>query len=52
VPERVEEILLAGKVAHVACVAEEGLRIVPFLYGYSNGRIVLKSQIILPSVVE
>jgi nitroimidazol reductase NimA-like FMN-containing flavoprotein (pyridoxamine 5'-phosphate oxidase superfamily) len=39
VPERIEEFLHAGLVAHVACV-EDGLpRVIPFLYHYESGRI-------------
>lgn len=41
VPERVEEILAAGHVAHVAYTVDGEPRVIPFLYHYEAGRIVL-----------
>ncbi len=41
VPEHIEAILRAGQVAHVAFVHEGEPRVIPFLYGYEAGRIVL-----------
>ncbi len=41
VPERTEEILLAGHVAHVAYVVDGRPRVIPFLYQYERGRIIL-----------
>ncbi len=40
-PDRIEEILLAGRVAHLAYVVAGEPRVVPLLYGYERGRIVL-----------
>lgn len=45
VPDRIEEILRTGLVAHVAYVdADGGPRIVPFLYHYVPGRIILHGR--------
>ncbi|MGZ6267850.1 MAG: pyridoxamine 5'-phosphate oxidase family protein [Candidatus Limnocylindrales bacterium] len=41
VPDRIEEFLRAGLVAHVACVDEGEPRIIPFLYHYEAGRLFL-----------
>jgi hypothetical protein len=43
VPERIEEFLLAGQVAHVALVtdAEAAPRLTPFLYHYEAGHIYI-----------
>ena len=41
VPERIEEILRAGLVAHVAYIVEGEPRVIPLLYGYEPGRIIL-----------
>ncbi len=41
VPERIEEFLLAGHVAHVAYVEDGEPRVVPVLYHYEAGTIVL-----------
>lgn len=40
-PERIEEILAAGLVAHVACSVDGEPRVVPFLYLYEGGSIVI-----------
>ena len=41
VPDRIEEFLLAGQVAHVALVTDAGTapRLIPFLYHYEAGHI-------------
>ena len=41
VPERIEEFLRAGLVAHVACVEDGEPRLIPFLYHYETGHIYL-----------
>jgi uncharacterized protein len=41
VPDRIEEFLTAGLVAHVACVDEGEPRLIPFLYHYEAGHIYL-----------
>jgi hypothetical protein len=41
VPDRIEEFLRTGQIAHVACVEEGEPRIVPFLYHYEAGHIYL-----------
>ena len=41
VPERIEEFLRAGLVAHVACVEVGEPRIIPFLYHYEAGHLYL-----------
>ena len=41
VPERIEEFLLAGQVAHVALVADAAPRLIPFLYHYEAGHIYI-----------
>lgn len=41
VPDRIEEFLRAGRVAHVGYVEEGEPRVIPFLYHYEPGRIVL-----------
>lgn len=41
VPDRIEEFLGAGLVAHVACVEDGEPRIIPFLYHYEAGQIYL-----------
>jgi nitroimidazol reductase NimA-like FMN-containing flavoprotein (pyridoxamine 5'-phosphate oxidase superfamily) len=38
-PERIEEFLLAGLVAHIACVEDGDPRVIPFLYHYEAGHI-------------
>jgi nitroimidazol reductase NimA-like FMN-containing flavoprotein (pyridoxamine 5'-phosphate oxidase superfamily) len=39
VPDRIEEFLLVGQIAHVAVVAEDEPRLIPFLYHYERGHI-------------
>ena len=41
VPERIEEFLRTGLIAHVACVEGGEPRVVPFLYHYEAGHIYL-----------
>jgi hypothetical protein len=41
VPERIEEFLLAGLIAHVACVDDGEPRVIPFLYHYEAGHIYI-----------
>jgi nitroimidazol reductase NimA-like FMN-containing flavoprotein (pyridoxamine 5'-phosphate oxidase superfamily) len=41
VPERIEEFLRAGLVAHVALVQDGEPRVIPFLYHYDTGHIYL-----------
>jgi nitroimidazol reductase NimA-like FMN-containing flavoprotein (pyridoxamine 5'-phosphate oxidase superfamily) len=41
VPDRVEEFLRAGLIAHVACVEDGEPRLTPFLYHYEAGHIYL-----------
>ena len=41
VPDRIEDFLGAGLVAHVACVEDGEPRIIPFLYHYEAGQIYL-----------
>ncbi len=41
VPDRIEEFLAAGSVAHVACVEGNQPRVIPFLYHYEAGHIYL-----------
>jgi len=41
VPDRIEEFLRSGRVAHVACVEEGEPRLIPFLYHYETGHIYL-----------
>jgi hypothetical protein len=41
VPERVEEFLMAGQIAHVACVEDGEPRVIPFLYHYEAGHIYI-----------
>jgi nitroimidazol reductase NimA-like FMN-containing flavoprotein (pyridoxamine 5'-phosphate oxidase superfamily) len=41
VPDRIEELLRAGLVAHVACVEDGEPRLIPFLYHYETGHIYL-----------
>jgi nitroimidazol reductase NimA-like FMN-containing flavoprotein (pyridoxamine 5'-phosphate oxidase superfamily) len=41
VPDRIEEILDAGHVAHVGYTVDGEPRVIPFLYHYEDGRIVL-----------
>ena len=41
VPERIEEFLRAGLIAHVACIEEGEPRLVPFLYHYEAGYIYI-----------
>ncbi|HEX7491260.1 MAG TPA: pyridoxamine 5'-phosphate oxidase family protein [Candidatus Limnocylindrales bacterium] len=41
VPERIEEFLRAGLVAHVACVDEGQPRLIPFLYHYEAGHVYI-----------
>jgi uncharacterized protein len=40
-PGRIEEFLLAGQIAHVACVDEGQPRLIPFLYHYEAGHIYI-----------
>jgi uncharacterized protein len=41
VPERIEEFLLSGQIAHVALVADAAPRLIPFLYHYETGHIYI-----------
>jgi nitroimidazol reductase NimA-like FMN-containing flavoprotein (pyridoxamine 5'-phosphate oxidase superfamily) len=41
VPDRVEEFLRAGLIAHVACVEDGEPRLIPFLYHYEAGHMYL-----------
>ena len=41
VPDRIEEFLRSGLVAHVACVEDGEPRLIPFLYHYETGHIYL-----------
>jgi nitroimidazol reductase NimA-like FMN-containing flavoprotein (pyridoxamine 5'-phosphate oxidase superfamily) len=41
VPDRIEEFLLKGTVAHVAMVEDGEPRLIPFLYHYETGHIYL-----------
>ncbi|MGA3030147.1 MAG: pyridoxamine 5'-phosphate oxidase family protein [Candidatus Limnocylindrales bacterium] len=41
VPDRIEEFLCSGMVAHVACVEDGEPRLIPFLYHYESGHIYL-----------
>jgi len=41
VPERIEEFLLAGHVAHVALVENGEPRLIPFLYHYEAGHLYI-----------
>jgi hypothetical protein len=41
VPERLEEFLRAGLIAHVSCVEDGEPRVIPFLYHYEAGHIYL-----------
>ena len=41
VPERIEEFLLAGLIAHVACVEGGEPRVIPFLYHYEMGHMYI-----------
>ena len=41
VPERIEEFLLAGRVAHVALVEDGEPRLIPFLYHYEAGHLYI-----------
>jgi len=39
VPDRIEEFLRTGSIAHVACVKDGEPRVIPFLYHYEAGHI-------------
>lgn len=41
VPDRIEEFLRAGLIAHVACVEDGEPRLIPFLYHYEAGHMYL-----------
>jgi uncharacterized protein len=41
VPDRIEEFLRTGSIAHVACVEDGEPRLIPFLYHYEAGHIYL-----------
>ncbi len=41
VPHEIEPILVAGRLAHVAYVVDGEPRVIPFLYHYDAGRIIL-----------
>jgi nitroimidazol reductase NimA-like FMN-containing flavoprotein (pyridoxamine 5'-phosphate oxidase superfamily) len=41
VPDRIEDLLRSGLVAHVACVEDGEPRLIPFLYHYETGHIYL-----------
>jgi nitroimidazol reductase NimA-like FMN-containing flavoprotein (pyridoxamine 5'-phosphate oxidase superfamily) len=45
VPERIEEFLRAGLIAHVACVDEGEPRVIPFLYHYEAGHIYIHGSV-------
>jgi nitroimidazol reductase NimA-like FMN-containing flavoprotein (pyridoxamine 5'-phosphate oxidase superfamily) len=45
VPDRIEEFLLAGLIAHVACVDEGEPRVIPFLYHYEAGHIYVHGSV-------
>lgn len=41
VPDRIEDFLRTGLIAHVACVEDGEPRVIPFLYHYETGHIYL-----------
>lgn len=41
IPDRIEEVLRAGQVAHVGYVVDGEPRVIPLLYGYAPGRVIL-----------
>ena len=41
VPDRIEEFLRTGLIAHVACADDGEPRVIPFLYHYESGHIYL-----------
>lgn len=41
VPDRIEEFLRAGLIAHVACVEDGEPRVIPFLYHYEGGHVYI-----------
>ena len=41
VPDRIEEFLRTGLIAHVSCVEDGAPRVIPFLYHYEAGHIYL-----------
>lgn len=45
VPDRIEEFLVAGLIAHVACVDEGEPRVIPFSYHYEAGHIYLHGSV-------
>jgi hypothetical protein len=45
VPDRIEEFLRAGLVAHIACVDEGEPRVIPFLYHYEAGHIFVHGSV-------
>jgi uncharacterized protein len=45
VPERVEEFLRAGLIAHIACVEDGEPRVIPFSYLYEAGHIYLHGSV-------
>src|SRR5450759_888050 len=45
VPDRVEEFLRAGLIAHVACVEDGEPRVIPFSYHYEAGHIYLHGSV-------
>jgi hypothetical protein len=45
VPDKVEEFLLAGMIAHVACVEDGEPRVIPFLYHYEAGHLYIHGSV-------
>jgi uncharacterized protein len=45
VPDRIEELLRAGLIAHVACVEDGEPRVIPFSYHYEAGHIYLHGSV-------
>jgi nitroimidazol reductase NimA-like FMN-containing flavoprotein (pyridoxamine 5'-phosphate oxidase superfamily) len=45
VPDRIEEFLQAGLIAHVACVEDGDPRVIPFSYHYEAGHIYLHGSV-------
>jgi hypothetical protein len=45
VPERIEEFLQAGLIAHVSCVEDGEPRVIPFLYHYEAARLYVHGSV-------
>jgi nitroimidazol reductase NimA-like FMN-containing flavoprotein (pyridoxamine 5'-phosphate oxidase superfamily) len=45
VPDRIEEFLATGLIAHVACVEEGEPRVIPFLYHYEAGNLYIHGSV-------